>query len=208
MKRALPYLIVTGLAVALAVAQSKKATVATEMDEQAIPKGLPDAPAFTLADPNGIEHSLADFRGKYVVLEWLNHGCPFVKKFYDGGNMQKWQKHYTDQDVVWLSICSSAPGKQGYHPPERWNSVIAEKNMKSTAVLIDESGEVGRAYQATNTPHMYVINPDGKLIYQGAIDSIRSANSSDIEEATNYVTTLLDAVLRDKTKAYGCSIKY
>ncbi len=170
--------------------------------------GLPEAPAWTLEDQDGKEHSLSDYRGKYVVLEWVNHGCPFVVKFYRPGQMQKWQEHYTDEGIVWMTICSSAPGKQGYNDAEGWRQVIEEKGVKSTATLIDADGTVGRAYEATHTPQFAIINPDGKLIYNGAIDSIRSTNSDDIEKADNYMTTVLDAALLKRTQAYGCTIKY
>lgn len=171
-------------------------------------KGLPEAPAFTLKDINGNEHSLADFRGKYVVLEWFNSGCPFVKKFYEAGKMQELQKMYTEKGIVWLAICSSAEGKQGHHTTEEWQKLAKDWNISATGILTDADGKVGQAYGAKTTPHMYVINPDGKLIYQGAIDSIRSADPSDIEKAENYVAKILDAALLTETRPYGCSVKY
>jgi len=172
------------------------------------------APAFTLTDSNGKSHSLESFKGKTVVLEWVNHGCPFVKKHYDSGNMQSLQKDWTGKGVVWLSICSSAPGKQGHQSPADWNKTVADKKASPTAVLIDEDGKVGKAYGAKTTPHMYIIAPDGKLVYQGAIDSVSSANNDDIAGATNYVSAALAEVLAGKpvtngsTKPYGCSVKY
>lgn len=173
------------------------------------------APAFTLTDSNGDEHSLADFAGKTVILEWTNKDCPFVKKFYKDGHMQDWQAAYTaEEDVVWLSICSSAPGKQGHMSPEEWNSHIAQQESHATAVLLDEDGTVGRAYAAKTTPHIYVIDGDGVLRYQGAIDSIKSAKTSDIEEATNYLAAAADAVMNGETveehttTPYGCGVKY
>ncbi len=172
------------------------------------------APDFTLKDSNGVEHSLSDFKGKYVVLEWVNYGCPFVKKFYKVGAMQSIQKKYTGKDVVWLSICSSAPGKQGYMTPDEANEANATNGHAGTAYLIDEDGTVGKMYGARTTPHMYIVNPDGSLGYQGAIDSVKSSKSADIETATNYVTEYLDLVMNGKaattttTRSYGCGVKY
>lgn len=172
------------------------------------------APDFTLTDVLGNEHSLSDFEGKYVVLEWINHGCPFVKKFYDAGEMQRLQKKYTDMGVIWLAICSSKPGSQGYYTPEDAARVSEEKGANHTAYLYDAPGDVGRLYGALVTPHMYVINPEGTLIYQGAIDSIRSANAADIERAENYVVSALtqamagEEVATTTSRPYGCSVKY
>ena len=172
------------------------------------------APAFTLTDSNGQSHNLADFKGKFVVLEWLNHGCPFVKKHYDSNNMQKLQKEYTGKDVVWLSIVSSAPGKQGHMSPEETNKAKQEKGSAPTAVLLDEDGTVGKLYDAKVTPALYVINPEGNLIYAGAIDDTKSVDAADVEGATNYVKQALDEALAgqpvstSKTEAYGCSVKY
>jgi peroxiredoxin len=172
------------------------------------------APAFTLTDSNGQSHNLADFKGKFVVLEWLNHGCPFVKKHYDSNNMQNLQKEYTGKDVVWLSIVSSAPGKQGHMSPAETNAAKAEKGSAATAVLLDEDGTVGKLYDAKVTPALYVINPEGNLIYAGAIDDKKSVDAADVEGATNYVKQALDEALAgqpvstSKTEAYGCAVKY
>ena len=172
------------------------------------------APDFTLTDSNGKEHKLSDFKGKFVVLEWLNHGCPFVVKHYSAGNMQKLQKEFTGKDVVWLSIVSSAPGKQGHMSAEETNAAITEKGAAPTAVLLDESGAVGKLYDAKRTPEMFVVNPEGVLIYAGAIDDKKSPDSADIEGAVNYVKQALDEALAGKpvsipqTDAYGCSVKY
>lgn len=172
------------------------------------------APEFTLTDTNGETHSLSDFAGKVVVLEWTNYGCPFVKKHYNSGNMQQLQATATDKDVVWLSICSSAPGKQGNMSLEDWREAAGEKGVKSTAILIDETGSVGRSYGAIATPHMFVIDESGVLVYDGAIDSIPSASISDISKAENYVMAAIDATLagkpveKSKSKPYGCGIKY
>jgi hypothetical protein len=122
--------------------------------------------------------------------------------------MQEWQKAYGDQDVVWLAIASSKPGAQGHHSADGWNQIIEDWGINAAAILLDEDGTVGRAYDAKVTPHMYIINPDGKLIYNGAIDSVRSADSADISGAENYVAKVLDGVLLQSTPAYGCSVKY
>jgi peroxiredoxin len=172
------------------------------------------APAFTLVDSEGTEHSLSDFKGKYVVLEWINYGCPFVKKHYDSGNMQALQGKYTGKDVVWLAICSSAEGKQGYYSGSELSQQIAAHKGKQTAYLIDADGKVGKLYGAQTTPHMYVVDPEGKLIYMGGIDDKRSTDVADVETATNYVSAVLDAALAGEeipytsTRPYGCSVKY
>ncbi len=171
------------------------------------------APDFTLPSVAGEEHSLSQYEGKIVVLEWINYDCPFVRKFYNPGVMQKWQNEATEKGIVWLSICSSAPGTQGNFSHEEWQRRIAAHEVK-IPVLLDESGDVGRAYGAQTTPHMYVINPEGYIVYQGAIDSIRSTSADDIEKADNYVRAAIKAVLAGeevevaKTRAYGCSVKY
>ena len=172
------------------------------------------APEFTLTDTKGVSHDLSDFKGKFVVLEWVNHGCPFVVKHYSGGNMQGLQKEFTDKGVVWLSVCSSAEGKQGYMSNDEWNAAIAEKGIASTATLIDEDGTVGKLYNAKVTPHMYIINPEGNLIYQGAIDDKKSTDAEDIATSENYVRSALNAALAGEpvatsvTQPYGCSVKY
>ncbi len=172
------------------------------------------APEFSLVDHNGKAHKLADFKGKYVVLEWFNHECPFVKKHYSVGNMQKLQKEYTGKNVVWLSIISSAKGKQGHLTAEQAKAKYKELGMAATAILLDESGAAGKAYSAKVTPHMYVINPEGVLVYNGAIDSNDSSDSKDIATSTNYVTDALTASLKGEkikmaqSKPYGCGVKY
>ena len=172
------------------------------------------APDFTLKDSKDNPQKLSAFSGKFVVLEWLNADCPFVKKHYSGGNMQKLQKEYTAKGVVWLSMISSAPGKQGHRTGPQADADTKDKNATPTAVLLDPSGSVGQQYGAKTTPHIFIINPEGKVIYRGAIDSIRSANSEDCGKAENYVRQALDAALAGKpvpiqdTKPYGCSVKY
>ncbi len=173
-----------------------------------------EAPAFTLKDSTGKEHSLADYRGKFVVLEWFNEGCPFVKKHYTSGNMQKLQGEYTGKDVVWLSINSSAPGEQGHMTSESAPKTISDWNIKATQILFDHDGKVGKMYGAKTTPHMFVIDKQGKLVYQGAIDSKPTANTADVNDAENYVKVALDNTMAGKpvsnasTKPYGCSVKY
>ena len=172
------------------------------------------APEFTLTDSKGTSHKLSDFRGKLVVLEWLNHECPFVKKHYAGGDMQKLQKEYTGKGVVWLSIISSAPGKQGHRTGPQAEADTKDKNASPTAVLLDPAGTVGQKYGAKTTPEMFVIDKEGKVIYAGAIDSIKSTNPADIAKAENHVRQALDAALAGqpvstpKTQPYGCSVKY
>jgi len=178
------------------------------------PKVGAPAPGFSLSDSGGKKHSLGDFKGKYVVLEWFNPGCPFVQKHYKSDNMQGLQKQFTGKDVVWLTIDSSAPGKEGYLTADEANKQIADWKMKATALLLDPDGKVGHEYAATNTPHMYVVDPSGKLIYSGAIDSKPTANPDDIASSTNYVKVALEEAMAGKpvttptSRAYGCSIKY
>jgi peroxiredoxin len=206
--------VVAGLAwtIAAKVAEADKTEKFTNaLQEPSV--GSP-APAFTLTDSKGKQHNLADFKGKHVVLEWVNFGCPFVKKHYESGNMQATQKKAVDKGVVWLSVCSSAEGKQGHMDAADWNEEIVERKLASTAVLIDENGAVGKTYGAKTTPHMYIINPEGVLVYKGAIDDKPSTNKSDIPVARNYVLAALDESLAGKsvstasTQSYGCSVKY
>jgi len=172
------------------------------------------AQGFTLPDSNGKDHSLSEYKGKIVVLEWLNHGCPFVKKHYNSGNMQKLQKTYTEKGVIWFSIISSAPGKQGYCTPEEASEITKQKKAYPTAVLLDPDGDVGKLYGAKTTPHMFIINSDGMLVYNGAIDDIRSTKIEDISKAKNYAQIALDEVMAGKevsiqtSQPYGCSVKY
>ncbi|MCU4677623.1 redoxin domain-containing protein [Catenovulum sp. 2E275] len=172
------------------------------------------APAFTLNNEKGEQVSLADYKGKYVVLEWTNDQCPYVKKHYQSGNMQNLQQKYTDKEVVWLSVISSAPGKQGYVEADEAIELTQSRNAAPTHVLFDPSGEVGKSYGAKTTPHMYIIDKQGVLRYAGGIDSIKSANPADIEKADNYVDLGLTALMNGKevknklTPPYGCSVKY
>ena len=172
------------------------------------------APDFSLTDAKGKTHSLSQYKGKYVVLEWFNPECPFVKKHYGSSNMQKLQKEYTNKGIVWLSVDSSAPGTEGNLTPDQAEKITGEWKTKSTALLLDQDGKVGQAYGAKNTPHMVVINPEGKIVYEGAIDSKATPNPGDIPSSTNYVKVALDESLAGKpvstaqTKPYGCSVKY
>ena len=171
------------------------------------------APDFTVQDATGKVHSLKDFAGKEVVLEWTNHDCPFVVKHYSG-NMQQLQKTYTEQDVVWLSVISSKPGSQGHIDGAKSAELTTSRGAAPTAVLFDESGVMGKAYDARTTPHMYVIDKAGVLQYMGGIDSIPSAKVDDIAKATPYLANAAAAVLAGQTpdpavtKPYGCSVKY
>lgn len=179
----------------------------------AIETGQP-APSFTAQTASGQTVSLSQFEGKPVVLEWTNHGCPFVKKFYKGGDMQSLQATATKNGVVWLRVISSAPGKQGHLSAQEATQMAEEQNVAATHTLLDASGALGRLYGAKTTPHMYVISAQGTLAYQGAIDSNASADSADIAGATNYVMSALAALAKGETPAtantrsYGCSIKY
>ena len=172
------------------------------------------APDFTLTDATGKPVRLSDFKGKHVVLEWTNPGCPFVRKHYDSGNMPATQKDATGKNVVWLSINSTEKASSDYLEPARLSAWLAERKAVPTAVLMDEEGTVGKSYGARTTPHMYIVNPRGVLVYAGGIDSIPSARPADIEKATNYVKTGLAQVLAGQpiadanTKPYGSSIKY
>ena len=172
------------------------------------------APNFKLSSATGKEHSLSDYNGQWVVLEWVNLQCPFVLKHYNSKNMQTLQQAYTKKKVVWLSICSSAPGKQGNFSGEELTAKIKEVSSNSTAYLIDGDGKVGRSYGAKTTPHMFIIDPKGVLVYAGAIDDKPSTKVEDVKGAANFVVAALDAGLAKKeikvssTVAYGCNVKY
>src|ERR1700733_14415345 len=156
------------------------------------------APDFKGTDSNGLEHSLSQYRGKYVVLEWANKGCPFDQKHYLSGSMENLQKEWTAKGVVWLSVISSAPGEQGYVTPAEENSYIKTMRVASTAVLLDPTGSIGRLYEAKTTPHIFVIDPTGKLIYQGAIDDKPTTEQEDLKTARNYLTETLIAAMAGK----------
>ena len=168
----------------------------------------------TVTDSNGTEHQLSDFAGKTVVLEWTNDGCPYVKKHYNTDNMQALQKEAAANDVVWLSIISSAPGKQGHVSGEEANALTTSRGAAPTAVVLDEAGVAGRTFAAKTTPHMYIIDGEGTLRYQGAIDDNPSSNPATVADATNHVKVALaemaagQAVSTTDTQPYGCSVKY
>ena len=196
----------------LAVALGALALVAARPDKEAVVDR--PAPVFTLADAHGNAHALADYRGKYIVLEWVNFGCPFVGKHYGSGNMQALQHMVTSRGGVWLSICSSAPGKQGYYEGPALLKKIEEEHAAPTAYLVDAGGNVGMLYGAKTTPTIAIIDPQGVLIYEGGIDNIASTDLDDIPKATNYVKEVMNAVWEGKpapvknTRSYGCSVKY
>ena len=172
------------------------------------------APEFTMTASNGKTIRLSDYRGKYVVLEWHNNGCPYVGKHYNSGNMQRLQKQWTSQGVVWLTVLSSAPGKQGYVTATEENDYLTKEHAAPTAALLDPTGEVGHLYDAKTSPQMVVINPQGVVIYSGAIDDKPTTDLQDVQGATNYVSLALEQAMAGKTvqtpatRPYGCSVKY
>jgi peroxiredoxin len=172
------------------------------------------APEFSAKDAKGAAVSLADLKGKVVVLEWINHGCPFVVKHYGSKNMQKLQETYTAKGVVWISINSGTKASGSFTDNEAFLKISSEKGSKASHLIADESGTIGKAYGAKTTPHMFVINKDGVLVYNGAIDSKKTTEPADIATSDNYVAKALDAVLDGKavetakTEPYGCSVKY
>lgn len=172
------------------------------------------APDFKVKDAAGKEQTLKNYAGKWVVLEWYNRECPYVKKHYESQNMQKLQKAYTGKGVAWLTVISSAPGSQGYLTGKEAMENSKKVASAATDVLIDDSGAMGKAYEAKTTPHMFVIDPKGKLVYAGAIDDNDSSDPKVIEKSANYVTAALDAGMAGKaiatksSKPYGCSVKY
>jgi len=172
------------------------------------------APDFTATDSNGTQHTLSQYAGKYVVLEWHNNGCPYVRKQYNSGNMQKLQKEWTARGVIWLTVISSAPGMQGYVTASEENAYIKQMNAAPTAALLDPAGKLGHLYDAKTSPHMFVIDPSGKLIYDGAIDDKPTPDLADVPGARNYVTEALTAAMAGKpvsvqtSRPYGCSVKY
>jgi peroxiredoxin len=172
------------------------------------------APDFSTPDANGNTETLSQYKGKYVVLEWFNPECPFVKKHYGSDNMQKLQAEYTGKGVVWLTIDSNAPGTEGNITADEAKKIVDSWKTKQTAFLLDSESKVAKLYGAKNTPNMVIIGPDGKIVYEGAIDSKATPNPADIPSSTNYVKAALDAALAGKpisnaqTRPYGCSVKY
>ena len=189
------------------------ALIATSEQAQTARVNAP-APAFTATDSHGQAHSLDHYKGKYVVLEWHNQGCPFTRKHYESGNMQALQKQWTEKGVVWFTVISSAEGKEGYVTPSQENEYMAKMHASPTAALLDPEGKLGRLYNAKTTPNMFVIDPQGKLIYSGAIDDRPSTDLDDVKGADNFVSDALNAAMSGKpvanphTRSYGCSVKY
>jgi peroxiredoxin len=181
---------------------------------QAAPEIGRPAPAFTGTDSHGVNHNLADFKGKTVVLEWTNEGCPYVHKHYDSGHMQALQEKATGDGVIWLTVVSSAEGKQGFMSPDEANALIEKQHSHETARILDPSGEIGSLYGAKTTPHMFVIDPAGTLVYMGAIDDRPTTDPASLDGATNYVEAALQAVkagtpvATPMTQPYGCGVKY
>jgi peroxiredoxin len=172
------------------------------------------APDFEGVDTQGKVHRLADYRGKTVVLEWTNHDCPYVRKHYGAGNMQAQQREAAEQGVVWLSVISSAPGRQGHVSAAQADELTRSRGAAPRAVILDPEGKIGRSYGARTTPHMYIVDASGTLAYMGGIDSNTSANPADIPQATQYVRVALGELADGKsvtdpvTRPYGCSVKY
>lgn len=190
------------------------ATLATPLLASAAPAVDAPAPAFTATTADGRTLSLADLKGKTVVLEWTNHDCPYVRKHYESGNMQSQQKAATAQGVVWVQVISSAPGQQGFVDGAAALKLNADRGAAASATLLDPKGELGRLYGAQTTPHLFVIRPDGQLAYKGGIDSIATADKADIARAEPYLKLALADVAAGRkvekasTRPYGCSVKY
>lgn len=172
------------------------------------------APDFTGTDSHGQTHKLSQYRGNFVVLEWHNNGCPFTKKHYESGNMQRLQKEWTDKGVIWLTVISSSPGSQGYVTADQENDYLQKMHAVPTAAILDPKGDIGHLYSAKTTPHMFVISPQGQIIYNGAIDDKATTDPSDVNGANNYVSDALQEAMSGKavavasTRPYGCSVKY
>ena len=172
------------------------------------------APDFKGVDSNGKVQTLAQYRGKYVVLEWANKGCPFEQKHYKSGNMERLQREWTAKGVVWLSVISSAPGQDGYVTPPEENDYLRTMKAAPSAAILDPSGTIGRLYSAKTTPDMFVIDPQGKLVYEGAIDDQPTPDPASLKDAKNYVSVALEASMAGRpvetpvTRSYGCSVKY
>ena len=198
----------------MAAAVALGATLLIGAPAHAAPTVGQPAPDFVATDTRGVQHKLSDFAGKFVVLEWTNPGCPFVRKHYGGGNMPATQKAATAKGVVWLSINSTERAASDYLAPAALNDWMKAQAAAPTAMLMDEDGVIGQAYGARTTPHLFIVDPKGMLVYAGGIDSIPSARPDDIGKATNYVNQALGEALGGRpismatTRAYGCSVKY
>jgi hypothetical protein len=172
------------------------------------------APDFKGTDSNGVQHALSDYRGKFVVLEWANQGCPYDRKHYLSGSIESQQREWTAKGVIWLSVISSAPGTQGYVTPSEENTYLKTMHASPTAALLDPTSSIARLYEAKTTPHIFVIDPTGKLIYQGALDDKPTTDQADLKGADNYLNDALTAAIAGKpvpvasTRPYGCSVKY
>jgi peroxiredoxin len=197
---------VARLALACAVSLGTAAAWAVEI-------GSP-APDFTAQDTYGRTHTLSQYKGKFVVLEWHNRECPYTRKHYDSGNMERLQKEWTSRGIVWFTVISSAPGQQGYMTAEQENAYVSQVKASPTAVLLDPTGQLGHRYGAKTTPHMFIINPAEVLIYDGGIDDKPTTDVADIATARNYVSQALEEALAGKpvstpvSRPYGCSVKY
>lgn len=213
------WLALAALFVPAAIAQFPQPAPPNEFNSQYVlaaeaPRVGQPAPQFTATDSHRQSHSLLEYRGKYVVLEWHNRDCPYSRKHYVSGNMENLQREWTAKGVAWFTVISSAPGEQGFVTDAEENQYLQRMHADPTAVLMDASGQVGRLYGAKTTPEMYVINPEGKLIYEGAIDNRPTPDLSDIKGADNYVTDALTEAMSGKpvavpyTRPYGCSVKY
>ena len=189
------------------------AIISLSLSAYAVRVGDP-APDFTATDSHGQTQKLSQYKGKFVVLEWTNNGCPYTRKHYDSGNMQSLQKQWTARGVVWLTVLSSASGEQGYMTASQENAYIAKVHADPTAAILDPWGTIGHMYAAKTTPHMFVIDPSGKLIYDGAIDDHATTDTSDIPSSRNYVSAALTSAMAGQpvatayTRPYGCSVKY
>ena len=205
---------VTGTTIAGLAALAGRGVLVSPAQAVDVAKVGETAPAFTAPATSGQNASLGDQRGKLVVLEWTNHECPYVRKHYESGNMQALQKEITAQGVVWLTLISSSPGTQGYVTAKQADELTVSRKASPTAVLLDPSGAVGKAYGATNTPHMYIIDKAGLLLYAGAIDDRPTTRRADVQGAHNYVRAAFEdiaagrAVRTPVTRAYGCTVKY
>ncbi len=197
----------------LAVIVAAVLTLASTTPAHAAQVGTP-APDFHGTDSNGKTQSLDQYKGKYVVLEWHNHDCPYTIKHYKSGNMQSLQKEWTAKGVVWFTVISSAPGTQGYVDADQENAYMKNMGAQPTAAILDPKGVIGHLYEAKTTPNMFVIDPSGKLIYAGAIDDHATPEISDIQSSKNYVSAALSEAMNGKavqtpvTRPYGCSVKY
>ena len=204
----------TSAVAALLVLGAATAPAAAQDGDDGRPAVDEPAPAFALPDTHGEQHSLEDYRGEWVVLEWLNYGCPYVQKHYESGNIPGQQERWTERGVNWFAVVSSAPGKQGYYPADEMRERGEAFGVEADAILLDPEGEVGRAYGARTTPHMFVIDPEGEVVYMGGIDDVPTARIEDLERATQLVDRALEQALageeitRPTSRPYGCSVKY